>query len=371
MKSPIRPVIAQLKPSGISQVTALGLGNPDVLPLWFGETDLVTPPFIRKAAAQALEDGRTFYTNARGITPLREAISAFHKRTIGADIPIERITIPGAAMLAAVTALQMVCETGDNIVVVSPIWPNIFQAAKVVGAEPRLVRLEEDWNAGRWRLDMDKLFDACDERTKALFLASPGNPTGWMLTADEQKIILDFCRQRGIAILADEVYGVPRQPAGTLPRRARCGGKVDRAAEPRALDETGRRLLRLPACRRPERQSGLLPAHRAGRSCRRVAGLGLQPGRSARRLLPAHLLRAGCRKAGTGADPPRRRNPQALNRFDGGDAGQRRDAVAQGGVYRNALFQLDLDFLARIARHHDVHQALAGLRQLRRQRGQR
>jgi len=207
MKSPIRPVIAQLKPSGISQVTALGLGNPDVLPLWFGETDLVTPPFIRQAAAQALEDGRTFYTNARGITPLREAISAFHKRTIGADIPIERITIPGAAMLAAVTALQMVCETGDNIVVVSPIWPNIFQAAKVVGAEPRLVRLEEDWSAGRWRLDMDKLFDACDERTKALFLASPGNPTGWMLTADEQKIILDFCRQRGIAILADEVYG--------------------------------------------------------------------------------------------------------------------------------------------------------------------
>ena len=207
MKSPIRSVIADLKPSGISQVTALGLGNPDVLPLWFGETDLVTPPFIRKAAAQALEDGRTFYTNARGILPLREAIRDFHKRTSGADIAVERITIPGAAMLAAVTALQMVCETGDNIVVVSPIWPNIFQAAKVVGAEPRLVRLEEDWSAGRWRLDMDKLFDACDERTKAMFLASPGNPTGWMLTAEEQKIILNFCRQRGIAILADEVYG--------------------------------------------------------------------------------------------------------------------------------------------------------------------
>ena len=121
MKSPIRSVIADLKPSGISQVTALGLGNPDILPLWFGETDLVTPPFIRKAAAQALEDGRTFYTNARGILPLREAIRDFHKRTSGADIAVERITIPGAAMLAAVTALQMVCETGDNIVVVSPI----------------------------------------------------------------------------------------------------------------------------------------------------------------------------------------------------------------------------------------------------------
>src|SRR5690242_14172232 len=91
---PIRQTILDLKPSGITQVTALGLGNPDVLPLWFGETDLVTPPFIRKAAAQALEEGKTFYTNARGIQPLREAIGAFHKRTIGADIPIERITIP-------------------------------------------------------------------------------------------------------------------------------------------------------------------------------------------------------------------------------------------------------------------------------------
>jgi aspartate aminotransferase len=210
-KSPIRPAIRTLEPSGITKVTALGLGNPDILPLWFGETDLVTPQFIRQAAIRALEDGRTFYTNARGILPLREAIRDFHQRTLGADIGLERITVPGAAMLAVVTALQMVCERGDNVVIVSPIWPNIFQATRVVGAEPRLVRLDEDWSpdsiSGRWHLDLDKLFDACDGATRAMFLASPGNPTGWMLTVQEQKVILDFCRDRGIAILADEVYG--------------------------------------------------------------------------------------------------------------------------------------------------------------------
>ena len=206
-KDPIRPAIRDLEPSGITKVTALGLGNPDVLPLWFGETDLVTPPFIREAAIQALEDGRTFYTNARGILPLREAIRDFHRRTVGAEIGLERITVPGGAMLAVVTALQMVCEAGDNVVIVSPIWPNIFQASRVVGAEPRLVRLDEDWTAGRWHLDLDKLFDACDDRTKAMFLASPGNPTGWTLGCAEQKSILEFCRARGIAILADEVYG--------------------------------------------------------------------------------------------------------------------------------------------------------------------
>ena len=204
---PIRPLIRALEPSGITKVTALGLGDPDVLALWFGEPDLVTPPFIRDAAIKALEDGKTFYTNARGILPLRQAIAAFHKRTLDIDIDIARITIPGAAMLAVTTALQMVCETGDNVVIVSPIWPNIFQAAKVVGAEPRLVRLDEDWEKGRWRLELNKLFAACDGRTKAMFIASPGNPTGWMLTGDEQKAILDFCRARGIAIIADEVYG--------------------------------------------------------------------------------------------------------------------------------------------------------------------
>ena len=74
-RDPIRPVIRDLRPSGITQVTALGLGNPDVLPLWFGETDLNTPDFIKDAAIQALADNKTFYTNARGIQPLREAIA--------------------------------------------------------------------------------------------------------------------------------------------------------------------------------------------------------------------------------------------------------------------------------------------------------
>jgi len=75
-RDPIRPVIRDLMPSGISQVTALGLGHPDVLPLWFGETDLVTPPFIRHATIAALEDGRTFYTNARGIPQLRIGVKS-------------------------------------------------------------------------------------------------------------------------------------------------------------------------------------------------------------------------------------------------------------------------------------------------------
>jgi aspartate aminotransferase len=207
MKSPIRPLLSRLRPNGIVEVASLGLDRPGLIPLWFGESDLVTPQFIRDAAATALAEGKTFYTHARGILELRQAIAAFHHRTLGLAIDPERITVPGAAMLAIVTALQCVIETGDNIVIIAPVWPNIFQAAQVAGADVRMVRLDEDWQTRRWQLDLDKLFAQCDARTKAIFISSPNNPTGWVASHAEQQAMLDFARARGIAIISDEVYG--------------------------------------------------------------------------------------------------------------------------------------------------------------------
>ena len=143
------------------------------------------------------------------MTVLREALRAFHKRTVGVNVDIGRISLPGAATLAVVTALQCLIETGDNVVIVSPIWPSIFQAAVAVGAEVRFARLTDDWRASppRWTLDLERLFAQCDARTKAIFVCSPGNPTGWVMTRDEQKAMLDFARKRDIAIISDEVYG--------------------------------------------------------------------------------------------------------------------------------------------------------------------
>ena len=208
MKSPFRPILSQFYPNRIVEVASLGgLDRPGLIPLWFGESDLVTPKFIRDAAAKALDDGKTFYTWARGIPELREAISLYHQRTLGVPIDPERVTVPGAAMLAIVLALSCIVETGDNIVIVAPVWPNIFHAAQVAGAEVRLVRLDEDWTTWRWNLDLDKLFDHCDDRTRAIFVSTPNNPTGWMASRAEQQAILDFARKKGIAIISDEVYG--------------------------------------------------------------------------------------------------------------------------------------------------------------------
>ena len=207
--TPIRPAIENLEPNGIGLVAMTGLGEPDLIPLWFGESDVVTPAFIREAAKQALDEGKTFYGPSRGILPLREAIRDFHRRTLGTEVGIERISLPGAATLAVVTALQILAEPGDNVVVVSPIWPSIFQAAEMIGAEVRFARLDDNWNSHPfgWSLDLQKMFSLCDERTKAIFVASPGNPTGWVMRRDEQIAVLEFARKRGIAIISDEVYG--------------------------------------------------------------------------------------------------------------------------------------------------------------------
>jgi len=206
MTDPVRSDITALTPSGIGLISRGRGDTPGLIPLWFGESDLPTPAFIRDAAKRALDDGMTFYTPARGVAKLREAIRDWHKRRVHADIDIERITVPGSAMLAVVHAVQCLVRTGDEVIVIAPMWPNIFQAIEIAGGVPRFVWLERDSN-GPWRLDMSAVIGAMNARTKAVFLASPSNPTGWVMSLAEQRALLDVCRARGIGIIADEVYG--------------------------------------------------------------------------------------------------------------------------------------------------------------------
>jgi len=198
-----------MRPHGIGQVARLGLGDPDVIPLWFGESDLPTPDFIREAAKRALDEGKTFYSHIRGTNELRRAIVDYTKRIYDVDLDIDRVTVPGAAMLGVHAVVEAVMRDGDNAVVVTPQWPNILMAVESQGGVAKSVTLELDTaqEPARWRLDLDKLFDAVDDRTRLIFIGSPANPTGWTATEDELKAILAFARERGVAIIADEVYG--------------------------------------------------------------------------------------------------------------------------------------------------------------------
>ena len=203
---PIRPEIRNLRDNPIGEIARLAWSSGrDVIPLYFGETDLVTPPFIRDAAKTALDEGHTFYTYALGIEPLRAALKTYLDGLYGLNLAPERVAVPGSSMLSVMMALQCVVRTGDNVVIVAPIWPNIFLAAEAAGAEVRFARLGQSGDGG-WTFDLDRIAAACDERTKAIFVCSPGNPTGWVMTREEQRDLLAFARARGLALIADEVY---------------------------------------------------------------------------------------------------------------------------------------------------------------------
>ena len=193
-----------LEQNGITGVALPRIGDPSVIPLWFGEGDLVTPDFIREAAKAALDDGRTFYDHPCGRADLRAAIKAYLDRLYALDLDVGRIVVPGSTMLGIFMATRMVLGAGGHGLIVSPSWPNIDRSFQMTGGRFDFVR--QRLEPGGWRLDLEDLFAAVRPETRGLFLNSPCNPTGWVMPRAEQRRLLDFCRARDIVIIADEVY---------------------------------------------------------------------------------------------------------------------------------------------------------------------
>jgi aspartate aminotransferase len=200
----IREDIASLPPSGIARMVTSRLDDPDVIPLWFGEGDLVTPEFIREAAKSALDDGETFYSYTRGTVELREAIRVYLQRLYGVDVHPDRITVPGSSMLCVTIAAQMALTSGDHAIATSPHWTNIEYAMRITGADFGFVRQRQTERG--WELTAAEIIAAVRPNTRCIFVNSPCNPTGWIMPAAEQEALLAFCRQRQILLIADEVY---------------------------------------------------------------------------------------------------------------------------------------------------------------------
>ena len=162
------------------------------------------PQFIREAAKAAIDGGQTFYQANLGICELRQALVDYMNGLHGTCFGMDNIAVMPSGMSALAMAIQCIVAEGDAVAVPSPVWPNLPSIAEILGAG--IVRVPLRPVAGRWRLDLDELFAACGPNTRALLLNSPNNPTGWMLEDEEQQAILDFCRQREIWLIADEVY---------------------------------------------------------------------------------------------------------------------------------------------------------------------
>jgi aspartate/methionine/tyrosine aminotransferase len=200
----MRQAIQQLQASKIRELANAGLGRSDVLAFWFGESDEVTPAFIRQAAIDSLHAGETFYAHNLGLPELRESIAAEMVKRHGADIGSNRIAVTSGGVNALMLAMQALVDAGDEVLVVTPVWPNLTAQPQILGAQLRTLSLEP--SKGRWALPLEKLLISITANTRLLVLNSPNNPTGWTLNRQEQQAILDKCRSTGTWILADEVY---------------------------------------------------------------------------------------------------------------------------------------------------------------------
>jgi aspartate/methionine/tyrosine aminotransferase len=199
----MRQAIERLQGSLIREIANAGMGRADVLAFWFGESDEVTPELIRRAAIESLERGETFYSQNLGLPELRESL-AHYTSALHPPVDAGRIVVTSGGVSGLMLASQALVDAGDEVVVVTPVWPNLVAQPAIMGATVRCVALQPV--DGAWTLDMDKLLAAVTPRTRLLVVNAPNNPTGWTLTHAEQQRILEHCRSTGTWLLADEVY---------------------------------------------------------------------------------------------------------------------------------------------------------------------
>lgn len=208
----MRAVVEQLEESRIREVANEGLGRPDVLKFWFGESDEVTPDFIREAAIASLQQGETFYAHNLGLPELRQAIAVYtHGLHPGRSVDhwFDRLAVTSGGVNGLMLASQALVDAGDEVVVVTPVWPNLVAQPQIMGAQVKTVPLnvvQTGDNAGAWVLDMAALLVTITPATRLLIVNAPNNPTGWTLSREEQATLLAHCRRTGTWILADEVY---------------------------------------------------------------------------------------------------------------------------------------------------------------------
>lgn len=202
--------------SGIVELVNYARGREGLIPLWAGEGDLPSPDFINQATKDSLDAGETFYTWQRGLPELRQALSRYYERHFSVTLPIDHFFATSSGMHAINLCVQAVSAPGDEIVYLSPSWPNIVAAIGIAGG--KAVPVPVDFVGGGWSLDIAKLEAAITPRTKALFINTPSNPTGWTATEDDLKAILALARRHGLWIIADEIYALyyyhgPRAPS--------------------------------------------------------------------------------------------------------------------------------------------------------------
>jgi hypothetical protein len=191
--------------SRIRELAEIAMSMDGVLKLYFGESNLPTPEYIKRAAQKAMSDGFTFYTENAGLPSLRKSLARYYQELQGVELdPANEIVITASGVQALNLGIRCVIDPGDEAIVLTPAWPN--GASNVAMANGVAKEIAQPLVGDRYQIDFAALEAAITPRTRMLLYTSPSNPLGWVATVDEQRQLLEFARRHNLWLVADEVY---------------------------------------------------------------------------------------------------------------------------------------------------------------------
>ncbi len=222
--------------SRIRELADIAMSTEGVLKLYFGESNLPTPDYIKRAAQKAMADGYTYYTENAGLPSLRQALACHYAELHGVELdPASEIIVTASGVQALSLALRCLLDPGDEALVLTPAWPNGASIIRMANAQPR--EIPYAFADAQYSLDFDALERAVTPRTRLLLYTSPSNPLGWVASEQDQDRLLEFARRHGLWLMADEVYERIYYPAEAAP----AGGMdVPRGAAPSILKKCTR-----------------------------------------------------------------------------------------------------------------------------------
>jgi aspartate aminotransferase len=191
--------------SRIRELAEIAMSMDGVLKLYFGESNLPTPDYIKRAAQKAMADGFTFYTENAGLPSLRKSLARYYQELQAVELdPANEIVITASGVQALNLGIRCVIDPGDEALVLTPAWPN--GSSNVAMANGIAKEIPHPLVGDRYQIDFAALEAAVTPRTRMLLYTSPSNPLGWVATVEEQRQLLEFARRHNLWLVADEVY---------------------------------------------------------------------------------------------------------------------------------------------------------------------
>ena len=207
MRTRIAARMDQLVPSGIRKVNEKALemerAGETVYHFEIGRPDFDTPEYIKRACIESLENGEVFYTSNFGMMELRQTIADYLNRRSHTGYQAENILVTTGLSEAVFDLLCTILDEGDELLIPDPVWMNYLNVPKLLGAVPVSYELREE---NGFQLDLKEIREKITDKTKALLIVTPNNPTGGVLSEETLKGLAQIAIEKDILVIADEVY---------------------------------------------------------------------------------------------------------------------------------------------------------------------